>query len=340
MGWWPCGGCGGNDCTCAINVDLTISGVTDKKCATNLNTTFSGLGLRDETAVGISRPFTIDCSSRLGALANHIYAPTQEYYTVTAACGTTQVLSNFTNGAVVCVGTDGYIWVEIVCVYRNNVGRCVYQWYYKSDALASTYSLGDTVTFTYDSQYITDTSGIDPGDVNEFPFDGSTATVSVVLNGCCRACIDAPPAQMQVVIAGVANGGGCTDCAEINGTYALDPAPYSDSGTYANQCIYQYTHNFDPDPTCSGTPYRSAIITLGLTGSVTSTTITRQIFVYVNLYANDNGGGTMLGELRYRSEDAGTVWHTCQTFSAKSLTRLSNSSACDYSASTCEVTSL
>jgi hypothetical protein len=38
----------------------------------------------------------------------------------------------------------------------------------------------------------------------------------------CRGCEDAPPASMQITIAGVTNAGGCSDCETVNDTWICD----------------------------------------------------------------------------------------------------------------------
>lgn len=160
----------------------------------------------------------------------------------------------------------------------------------------------------------------------------SFTTLGFLLRCCCGglACTacdsNGGPAQMQVVVSGVANEV-CSGCNSYNGTWVLDPSPFNSQGLLSDPlCTYLYR---DDDATvCSASD---------------------GIFIdYQNresggIYFNAAGGDTQVGGT---AEVGGSEIHAsipnCMSFNNFSLTPVVTDAAdsCDNNSSTWLVTSL
>lgn len=325
MGWWPCSGCGENDCTCAMSIDVTVSGVVDQACTNTLNLTKTGLALGEQAG---TTPSGIDTTCQTLGSINAAWSTSPNVNGGFCATSAT------TNYLAVFIDTAGLIVGQIVASHTDSGTTWLYHWLFKSALAYDQYITGSPITLVYHSLVKTSSGGgPDPG-LAAMPHDGGSASFSVTINSCCNFCKDGDVGQMSVAIAGITDGAGCSDCSEINGTYLCDPQTRPSSGTFANRCIWQVAHNFNPDPDCSGAVYQSALVTVSIYGTST----TRAVDVHVQLYGGANATGSLLGTIIWQQFDSTGTKYDCLGFSSLAASRLSNSSACDYSASTCLVT--
>jgi len=333
MVYYPCC-CSQNTCdNCLINIDIEITGATAKACSASVNRTVAGfgfatpsLGSNTETYIGV---FTCGGNVTINDFSSYSTA-----YVLNGSCSTRN--SAYTD----CyVDDDGYLWVRIRADNYNTIASpqqlWEYYWYFKSPNLLSSYDVGSAITMTYDSVRKTGTAGSDPG-LAAMPYDAETATVVVTPNSCCFNCVDGNVDQMQVVVASVTNNGTCTNCPSINGTYVCDAKVIQTSGSFASDCIWQYTHNFTSNPSCSGGTYRSMLVTVAAQPGGTN------VFFIVRLqfYGSADLGGSLLGEMEWFTSETRADKFDCLSFSSLSLARSYNSSICNYASSTCHITAL
>lgn len=317
MGYYKC--CCGNNCSCAFNATLTVSGVTDIVCTNTLNVTEAGLALIIDTASVLTSPagVAVDCST--GGFYNAPWSTTPR--NVNGVCG---VVAGANHLFLYVRESDQKICVEIMATAVIggilDVGR--YHWVYVSAKTFDRYAFGETIPLTYDSLIKT---GIDHGLVN-MPHDGSAATVEVVINSCCSFCKDSVPAQMSVEIIGVTNAGGCTDCGTVNAVYVLD-------NSTPNRCRWSGSFPLSPDPTCGAGSAASIDIELLLSTTTVNETI------QVNAIMR-TAGGASLDTIVWRKITTTLDRFNCASFSAVSLARLSSGTFCTTTGSTVEVTSL
>jgi hypothetical protein len=321
VGWWPCPACcGGNNCNCPGNIDLTISGVTPEQCSvTDINTTFDSVGTGGSTGtdpvIG-----SFNCSST-GGVNLLGWSPYKRFDDDSSSCSVISTL----NGIAVILGNDGYIWVLIDCEWKKTEGFSDriwrYSYYFKSTDLFSSYVPGDAITFTYDQLHKDGTLGgsyPDPGQ-SQLPFDASSGTVSATFVGCCYSCDDSTPDEYQVTIGGVANSTGCTDCVDFNGTYVL---------SRINDCTWNLCATPDNPPTCSGQAVNSIGVTLSTNGD--------DVQVYVRGY-QDTECLNEISEAWFNETVGSDLRQNCE-HAAQSVSRVTMPSFCDWSAATCTVT--
>jgi len=316
----------GNVCDCPGNVDLTVSGVTAKQCSVaDVNTSFTSIGVvsssGSESYIG-----SYTCTTLAGANTSGWF-PDKGYDDDSSSCTT----FSGTNGAAIYLDSSGFIWLRIQCRWTKQEGFATRTWFYrdyfKSTAVLSSYSIGDTVNFSHVTQVADGASGgsySDPG-INAMPFDASTATVSMTFNGCCYLCGDSTPLEMQVVLAGVANDTGCSDCSEFNGTYIL---PATDA------CEWQLCTGFDPDPNCSSTTVQSMRITM-TNSRLLGTTTTE---VKCQLYTSADCSSGFVGQQVFQNTTSNARVY-CE-YSSENISASASSTFCDWSSATCTVTAL
>lgn len=324
-GWWPCccSTTPGNVCDCPGNVDITVSGATAKQCSVaDVNATFTSIGVASNSS-SESYIGSYTCSS-LASINTITWFPDKGYDDDTSSCST----SGSSTGAAVYLDTSGYIWLRILCRWTKSPGSTWYYYdYFKSTALLSSYTVGDTANFTHQAQVADGSAGgpySDPGIAN-MPFDASTATVSMVFNGCCHLCDDSTPIEMQVVIAGVAADTGCTDCTEFNGTYVLEAI---------DSCQWRLCATFDPDPACSGTTVQSMRITMTNSRSLGTTTTE----VSCQLFTSAGCTSGFVGQQVFQNTTSDSRIN-CE-YSSTVISPSSTATFCDWSSATCTVTAL
>lgn len=333
MSWWPCGGCGGTPgdpvCTCLGNVDLITSGITAEQCTVgDVTGTFASIAVTSDSG-SISPVGSYKCQDL--STFNDLHLPLRTYDHDGASCSTSTTI----NGASIYVDNSDKIWVSITCEWQRVEGfstrTWLYTYWFESDSATSAYNIGDTVTFTYDSLVKDGSNGGsygDPGQSN-MPFDASSATVTMVLNGCCWACQDSTPEQMSVVLAGVVNATGCADCADINGTYVLNQT------TDGSDCSWELCDDTDPDINCGATSIDSLRITLVISQSLGTyyTTVT------FTAYGNDTCDGSVQGSFVFQNSTSDPDIN-CEFSSTGVTLSTFSSQPCDWSSATCTVTAL
>lgn len=314
-------------CTCPGNVDLTVSGVVAEQCSvSDVNQVFGNVAA---AGPAYTDPYvgSVSCSTT-AALNPLSWFPSKYYDDDSSTCG---YLSG-ANGAAIMKDSSGYLWVRIDCRWQKLDGFALRTWdyrdYYKSTSPLSSYQVGDTVNFSHVTTVKDGSNGgsySDPG-ISQMPFDSSNATVTLLLNGCCHLCQDSTPLEYQVVLSGVANSFGCSNCPEFNGTYIV---PFVDN------CLWRLCVTFNPDPSCSGTTVQSMQIEI-TQGLGFFSTLTSQ--VEFELYTSQDCSTGLVTTPTFANSSSG-IRTNCE-YSSTSFGSVAMGSFCDWSSATCTLTAL
>ena len=327
-GWWPCccDGGAGNTCVCPGNVDLTVSGATAQQCTVaDINTSFNSVAIvgnsGTDSYIGSYTCSTTAASNTAG------WFPAKRYDHDSSSC----ITLSGANGAAMFLDSSGYIWLKIDVQWSRIEGFATRLWFYrdyfKSTNVLSSYSVGDTVSFTHEATVKDGSFGgsyPDPG-ISNMPFDASTATVSMVFNGCCYLCDDSTPEEIQVVIAGVTDDFGCSNCSQFNGTYVL---PWTDT------CEWELCTTLSPNPTCSFSTAQSALITL--TNSILFGTLTTE--VAIRIYTSSNCSSGLIATQTFQNTTSSS--RTDCEYVSESVSNFGSTTFCDWSSATCTLTAL
>jgi hypothetical protein len=139
----------------------------------------------------------------------------------------------------------------------------------------------------------------------------------------CSVCLTSTPAELTVVIAGLANRSpvACADCASLNGTYVCTFS-YTVGNSVICWSVWEYVF---PAPICGTTGITIAIMRLTPPGAS-----------WMEVYFTDWAAGTWSNDPIYGIGEEGAPWE-CTEISGKILTPDEYLAACETTGSTATV---